>query len=413
MNSNFKTSDLTTDRLNESSPATSLETNNIDPRSNSKKIVFVALLIALLIVVGTYFVLNKNIFSEKKHQNFEDKQISTEIDVPVSSPQVKVSNKILMSKGGSVVIKDLDTNEEVNTGIPIEWENPSATWCQGFDWSADGQKVYAFRLNKIYDLKTKELQTLPNKLINPIIAQWNPTGNSIYYSSRDKEGTWLYDLETNVAEKVSDHSLFSYNANHPVSPDGTKILVEKEMGKIDGSNNLYYKYFIQDLKTKTETEILLPEDAKPFSFIIDITWAPSNDTVAFVYDYDVEDKFQTRRTIATFNLLTKQSSRLPLTMTSSRMPIYSPDGKIIIFENESAPQELWRINADGTELSKLEDSSIDFYMHPNFSPDGTKVVFTKFQEGIHEGILGIKVINIDGTNPQIIDSQADCAIWSP
>ena len=64
-------------------------------------------------------------------------------------------------------------------------------------------------------------------------------------------------------------------------------------------------------------------------------------------------------------------------------PSWSPDGTRIAFSRHS---EIWVMNADGTNQTKLLDSD----QCPRWSPDGTKIAF--------EGNGDIWVMNADGTN---------------
>jgi Tol biopolymer transport system component len=91
-----------------------------------------------------------------------------------------------------------------------------------------------------------------------------------------------------------------------------------------------------------------------------------------------------------FNL--KNSSTLQLTHTQNieRLPIFSPDGKIIAYLQD---YDLYLINLDGSNKRFLCEIGQDYSQH-QFSPDGQTLVYTKNQN--------IWLINMDGTNNRLL-----------
>jgi TolB protein len=84
-------------------------------------------------------------------------------------------------------------------------------------------------------------------------------------------------------------------------------------------------------------------------------------------------------------------------------PAWSPDGKEIAYTRH---QQLWVVNADGTDPHQIVASGIN----PDWSPDGTKLAY--YQPGGK-----VMVANADGSDPQVITTTGaqiptDPA-WSP
>lgn len=63
-------------------------------------------------------------------------------------------------------------------------------------------------------------------------------------------------------------------------------------------------------------------------------------------------------------------------------PEFSADGQWIWFNSDrSGTSELWRVRPDGADLERMtEDSEVNWFPHP--APDGGKVVYLAYQEGV-------------------------------
>ncbi len=95
-------------------------------------------------------------------------------------------------------------------------------------------------------------------------------------------------------------------------------------------------------------------------------------------------------------------------------PAVSPDGSKIAFTRSSldfSGGDLWIMNADGSN-QQLVYSSPGFEWYPSFSPDGQKIAFASD----NDGDLEVYVVNADGSNlQQLTDNTVeDYGVdWSP
>ncbi len=103
--------------------------------------------------------------------------------------------------------------------------------------------------------------------------------------------------------------------------------------------------------------------------------------------------------------------------------VWSPDGATIAFmSNRHQPGEpvsaIFVMDADGSNIRKVGPDDIPFQVAPDFSPDGTKIVFTGGASPSAGGVpsLELYVMNADGTGLRQMTSLGafkSCPRWSP
>lgn len=103
-------------------------------------------------------------------------------------------------------------------------------------------------------------------------------------------------------------------------------------------------------------------------------------------------------------------------------PTYSPDGKKIAFERAFGPivndnaslAAIFTMNADGSRLTQVSKPTQAEDHQPDWSPDGTKIAFYRFDYTRHEG--AIEVMSADGRNLRRVTPfriDATNPHWSP
>ena len=83
-----------------------------------------------------------------------------------------------------------------------------------------------------------------------------------------------------------------------------------------------------------------------------------------------------------------------------RVPQFSPDGSKIVFESNRSGRAIYLMNSDGSVLTRLTNN-LFLDRSPSFSPDGSQILF----DSERGGMLGIYVMNVDGSNQQKIISR--------
>lgn len=308
-------------------------------------------------------------------------------------------NKIAYIKGEQVVIKNLETGELINTGIPVRWQDETAVYCQGFSWFPDGSKILAvMRPWSIYDLESKKLEPIKDYPNVPIAKfQIASDNRGIYYVKGSESGTWYFDLDSKSSRLVSPYYMVS---GRSLSPNQKYIFLRKDAGTTDRFGNHEYDFLIQEIKTSETTKIIIPNEFKGAADFFDASWSPSSDRIIFTY-FPEET---TEEHLGVYNIGTGQSVRLVDLRYKTRTAAYSPDKAYILFE--ASTQELWRTDYDGNNPIKLLDKNIDFYQIPSWSPDSNKIVMEKFD-------YGVITVNKDGQDFKVVDKDGSCPIWSP
>ncbi len=93
-------------------------------------------------------------------------------------------------------------------------------------------------------------------------------------------------------------------------------------------------------------------------------------------------------------------------------PVWSPDGRRIAFgSNRDGNWEIYVMNSDGSELTRLTDNPGDDY-HPAWSPDGRRIAFASERDGKSD----IYMMNSDGSEATRITDHFGIhwsPVWSP
>ncbi len=124
-------------------------------------------------------------------------------------------------------------------------------------------------------------------------------------------------------------------------------------------------------------------------------WPAAGRTIDVLADGQVVfDSVSMRETLYEVDLEGAGSTRrLTNGMATDRQPVYSPDGKWILFSSDRSGQlDLWMLSRETGALRRLtDDPSQDW--DPAFSPDGSRVVWSTNRSGRFE----IWTVEVDGT----------------
>lgn len=297
------------------------------------------------------------------------KKGKTDIPKLISQPavtQTVVSKSMLAYKDlkGNLVVTNM-ADGSIQT-IPTEEckdVRDRQIWGTGYHWTSDGENLIISCNSGSwfeYNVSTKELKVLGingNDIVGDNIElQLSKDDSGVFVSNEQK--TRQINL---VSGKVTD--LFAEKALW-FSPDGTKaVTVHSE------------KYYIFNLLTKNETEIIPPSNAKELNgYLFDFNFSSDGNTLAYAYVTNVLQNESnpgvgTRRHIAFYDLSLKQSREINLPVSGARNPVFSPDGQYIYFQAEDpydlkVHQSLWVMKVSDGSTKKLSEAA-DFYYSPS------------------------------------------------
>lgn len=142
---------------------------------------------------------------------------------------------------------------------------------------------------------------------------------------------------------------------------------------------------------------------------------PATDRLAFNYRTRYNDYNWTKADIYTlgFNNVNALS---PVTQSSTieeYSPSFTPDGNIICYQSKDGDAgEIWTKNIKTNETTLLGRG-----MQPMISPDGKKIVFSRYKTSANDSPSSIWVMNLDGTNViELINNPNQrmfAPTWSP
>jgi len=206
---------------------------------------------------------------------------------------------------------------------------------------------------------------------------WSRDGNRLVFCSTLNGGFEIYimDLiEITTATftdpiKITNNTVMNF---HPTwSPGGLNIAFDAQLNGIPG-------IFIINLGSSNITPLNTSPDSGSQP-----SWSPDGNRIAFA-------SMQGIHTVTVSGTDLQQ-----LTSSYALVPEYSPNGDQIAYVTNYAGEDIFIINADGTENHRITTSADNDFV-PSWSPDGNRLVY----EGSISGIDQICVIDTDGTNYQ-------------
>lgn len=197
------------------------------------------------------------------------------------------------------------------------------------------------------------------------------------------------------------------------SPDGTKMTYQRDFsaGVVTGTEN-----WVIGADGTGAIKLTPPNEGGDGR----AEWSPDGSRLAFRHETDPHRR-PTFRSWEIFTIAPDGTGLLRLTTNevSDDSPTYSPDGTKIAFtrraattdEFNPAPEEIWVMDSDGTDQVQLTNNQFrDF--EPQWSPNGDQILFTSLRTGSQTDLYLVDVLTGAETELATLPLP-ERAAWSP
>lgn len=249
-------------------------------------------------------------------------------------------------------------------------------------------------INALYDMKPdgSDVRKLTSA-INDARPTYSPDGTMVTFQSFRDGNNEIYVMNSDGSNQVRLTNNPAVDSGPVYSPDGKRILFQSNRG---GTVNLY-SMGIDGSNVQQVTTI--------GGVDVEFRWSSKN---LIAFSSNVSGNFELYTIQPDGTNLVRLTNNAPITDAD---PEFSPDGSKIVYRSGSG-SDIYTMNVDGSNSTNILTSP-GFDGRAAWSPDGTKIAFLSQRDGNFQ----IYTMNANGTNqtnisniPIINDSLPD---WQP
>ena len=270
-----------------------------------------------------------------------------------------------------------------------------------------GNHVEIFSANPDGSHKKKLTESKPRGAVS-FISDWSPDGQLIAFDSdrKDIDGRKPVQIYVMTADGGNVTQLTRGGGFHGYpgwSPSGTSIAIDSDWG--EGSSQGIWIIPASDPDGVTVDEALRVTDAPDGGFDSEPQFSPDGTTIVFA-----RYKSAKRSAIYRVNIDGSGLQRLTGYRLNASDPDISPDGRWITFDSGDAGRSgskgnIYLMPIDGGKKKALtnhprlqEGDPFDLAQNPSFSPNGRKIIYTRFGDERTDLI----VMKVNGAGKHVI-----------
>ncbi len=236
---------------------------------------------------------------------------------------------------------------------------------------------------------------------------WTATGDRLLFYKASPPGAsypdWtssnLFSMDPNggSVRQLTFEPTQVYDESPAISPDGTRIAFDRF--DLTGHRTGIY---LMNADGSHIVRITTPPASAAGGDVYP-SFSPDGTTIAFIRDA-VPDGDGAIYIVGIDGTGLRQVT--PTTFLDATRPQWSPDGSRLLFgtpesDHTASGRDIYVVNSDGSGLTALtHEYDTDWAQNPAWSPDGTMIVFDQFQDGTN--FVGLVVMRADGSHPVVI-----------
>jgi len=279
-------------------------------------------------------------------------------------------------------------------------------------WSPDGRHIAFLRANGIFlipptggsERRILELSVDPAVVVSRCWLSWSPDSKTLAYamqaSQHEPSGIFILDIESGKARRLTKVDYDSEQRAPAFSPDGKSIAYAACHGGI--SDCALYLLELKDGGVSSPRERrLVSTTGRPVS----IAWTRDGNRLVTGEYLINTGSFQ----LSFYRLPSPEKPEEFIAAGNSLFPAVSSIGNRLAYSRRHADFDIYLLSDNQVVRSPISSTLLD--LNPQFSPDGTKIVFASTRSGTME----IWVANRDGTSAVRLTTSRGSGSprWSP